>query len=317
MKPYHTDNDVMLLQDFYVISVISNPARYSTRYDLYEKFEKRMLESGVKLLTVELQLGQRSFQVTDASNPFHLQLRSDEELWHKENMINLGIAKLPHDWKYVAWIDADVEFVNRDGWALETVQQLQHFQIVQLFQNCIDLGPNGQTLQTHCGFVWSYLERKPFGTGYSYWHPGYGWAANRYAIDSLGQLFDVAILGSGDRHMALGLIGQAQSTFDERRQPLNNEYVRHVLRWQDRATKYIKRDIGFVPGTILHEWHGKKKDRKYVERWEILIRNGYDPEQDLKRDWQGVYSLTDRSIQLRDDLRFYLKSRNEDSIDLY
>ena len=207
--------------------------------------------------------------------------------------------------------------MNRDGWALETVQQLQHFQVVQLFQNCIDLGPNGQTLQTHCGFVWSYLERKPFGTGYSYWHPGYGWAANRYAIDSLGQLFDVAILGSGDRHMALGLIGQAQSTFDERRQPLNNEYVRHVLRWQDRATKYIKRDIGFVPGTILHEWHGKKKDRKYVERWEILIRNGYDPEQDLKRDWQGVYSLTDRSIQLRDDLRFYLKSRNEDSMDLY
>ena len=98
MKSYHTDNDAMLLQDFYVISVISNPARYTSRYDLYEKFEKKMLESGVKLLTVELQLGQRAFQVTDASNPFHLQLRSDDELWHKENMINLGIAKLPHDW---------------------------------------------------------------------------------------------------------------------------------------------------------------------------------------------------------------------------
>ena len=61
MKPYHAENDADLLQDFYVVAVISNPARYTARYDLYMKFKKRMEEAGVKLLTVELQLGQRSF----------------------------------------------------------------------------------------------------------------------------------------------------------------------------------------------------------------------------------------------------------------
>lgn len=52
-------------------------------------------------------------------------MRSFDELWHKENLINIGIASPPADWQYVAWIDADVSFSN-PCWAVETVQQLHH-----------------------------------------------------------------------------------------------------------------------------------------------------------------------------------------------
>jgi len=33
-----------------------------------------------------------------------------------------GVVGLPRDWRYVAWIDADVHFLNRD-WAQETLHQ--------------------------------------------------------------------------------------------------------------------------------------------------------------------------------------------------
>lgn len=312
MGLYH-ENDRCLLDKFYVVAVISNPVRYTSRYALYEKFREHMKASGVKMLTVELQLGDRCFQITEKDNPMHLQLRTWDEIWHKENMINLGIARLPVDWEYVAWVDADVTFTN-PNWPLDTVQALQHNYFVQMFQNAIDLGPNGETIQLHNGFVWSYLNGRPCGKDYmGLGHPGFAWAARREAIDYVGQLLDMGILGAGDRHMALSMIGRAESSFSKH---VTSEYARHVLRWQDRCEKYIKRDIGYTPGTILHNWHGRKKDRGYQDRWQILIKNQYDPELDLLRDWQGLYKLSDRSIKLRDDIRRYMRSRKEDSIDL-
>ena len=68
-------------------------------------------------------------------DPFHLVVRTNAELWHKENMIMLGIqhlTKIRPKWKYVAWVDADVIFQRRDI-ILETAQQLQHYDIVQMF----------------------------------------------------------------------------------------------------------------------------------------------------------------------------------------
>lgn len=310
-----------MLKKLWVVAVVSNPVRFSSRYNLYLKFMDGMKRAGVNVLTVELQLGDRAFQLTEAGNPHHVQLRCWDELWHKENMINIGISRLPHDWEYVCWIDADVHFAN-PNWAFETVQQLQHYQIVQMFQNAVDLGPSGEVLQTHNGFMWSYLQGKPFGKGYSHWHPGYAWAARREAIDAVGGLLDIAILGAGDHHMALAMIGRAKSLdYNKSQQEFHkmgadSEYVNAIFRWQDRCERFIGRDVGFVPGTILHDWHGRKRDRKYLERWQILIQNKYDPRTDLKRDWQLLYQLTGENIKLRDDIRRYMRSRNEDSIDL-
>lgn len=314
------------IDKFWVIAVISNPVRFNRRYELYNQFEHHIRLSGVNLLVVETQQGDRPFQVTDSKNPFHLQLRTFDELWIKERMVNLGIQRLPSDWEYVAWIDADIEFVRKD-WARETVHQLQHYMIVQMFSQAIDLGPNLEPLQTHQGFVKMYHENffnGPQGAGYGgyyqptndFWHPGYCWAARREAIDSLGGLFDTAILGAGDHHMALSLIGRAKKSVPKN---IGEKYLNEILIWEQRAEVHLKRDIGFVPTTILHYWHGKKKDRKYVERWDIITKNNFDPDDDLKTDWQGLWELevlTDRQRRLRDEIRGYFRARNEDSIDL-
>jgi len=82
--------------------------------------------------------------------------------------------------------------------------------------------------------------------------------------------------------------------------------------WGERA-ETLKPKIGYVPGLITHFWHGPKKNRRYLDRWQIINDAGFDPHVDLKRDAQGLYQLTWRNKKLVADLMAYFRQRNEDA----
>lgn len=309
------------------MAVVSNPIRYESRFKLFRKFKKEMEHAGAQMIIVELAYGRRPFEITEPCNPHHLQLRSRSEIWHKENMINLGVRRLTEvapDWKYMAWIDGDISFVpshyydHRQNWMTETVHKLQHHSVVQLFQTAIDLGPNGEAFAKHEGFAWAYVNGRFNENAYKYttFHPGFAWAIRREAFIHVGGLIETSILGASDRHMAYGILGIMKKSVEK---GLDPSYSIPLLQWQDRAERYIQRDLGYLDGTILHHWHGKKKDRRYHDRWKILVRNQFNPFTDLRRNVQGLLELVvmePRQIRLRDEIRAYLRSRNEDSLDL-
>lgn len=276
-----------------------------------------MTSSGVNLLTVEIAIGDRPFELSEpsdlgATDSTFLQLRTKDEIWHKERALNLGIERLPPDWKYVAVLDADIEFIRKD-WVEEIIHELQIYPIIQVFQNAIDLGPNGEAMQTHNGFGWSFVTNQPFRKGYPYWHPGLGWAFRREAINDLGGLLDVGILGASDHHAAWAYLGKVIETAPK---DISPGYKQALLSWQDRCTKHIKQNIGYMKGTIYHHFHGRKAQRYYKDRWQILSKHGYDPVHDLKFDWQGLYQFTDAGERMRNDIRAYFRSRLEDATDL-
>ena len=305
-------------QPLYVISVISNPARYVKRYHLYREFEKYINSSGAILYTVEIAFGDRDFEVTDCNNPRHIQLKTNTEIWNKENMINIGVSRLPHDWKYVAWIDTDVVFARPD-WVNETIQQLQHYSVVQLFSHAIDLGPQYQPLRTFEGFVSCWVQNKrtpPAGTPYKVWHPGYAWATTRHAWEDMCGLIDWAIIGSADQYTAMGLIGNMGPILENRFKINCPTYVSWCLKWEERAIKHINRNIGYVDGLLLHHFHGPKRNRQYGKRNAVLTDHQFDPSIDMSRDWQGLWKLSPDKPQLRDQLRDYFRARNEDSVEL-
>jgi hypothetical protein len=315
----------------HVVTCVSNPIRFQSRYRLYRDFAKHMHDSGALLHTVECAFGERPFEVTEANNPFHLQVRTDSEVWHKENLLNLMIARLPSDWQYVAWIDADVHFVRPD-WPAETVQQLQHYDIVQLFSEAHDLGPDQHVFARYRSFAWSHGQGIPRlrGAGYYggtparrdegiayYHHSGYAWAIRREAFDAVGGLLDCAVVGEADWIMARSILGEAEETLYP---GISAGYRRAILAWQERAVTHLRRNLGCVPGTLLHYWHGPKAGRNYWNRCRLLAQSQFDPQAHLKRDWQGLYQLVDRgderSLLLRDGLRRYFRSRNEDATTL-
>ena len=79
-----------------VIIVISNPCLYAKRYILLKEFVKRIEEEEehVNLFIVELIYGDQKFIISNKNNKHHLQLKTEVPLWHKENMINLGVKYL-------------------------------------------------------------------------------------------------------------------------------------------------------------------------------------------------------------------------------
>jgi hypothetical protein len=303
----------------YVVAPIINPSRYQSRYSLYRDFEKHITDAGAVLYTVEAAYGDRDFEITSTDNPRHIRLRTNHEIWHKENLINIGVSRLPADWKYVAWIDADVQFARPDIVA-ETVHQLQHFSVVQMFAHATDLGPRHEPLDSFEGFVAQWMRQNgevPTNMEqYGVWHPGYAWACRRDAWDHVGGLIDFGIVGSADRHMACGLIGEMAQSFSADIVRDCPAYTEWCLEWQARAETTIRRNIGFVDGLLLHYFHGAKKNRGYFNRSTILWENQFDPAKDIKRDWQGMWQLTDRKIGLRDQLRGYFRAREEDSTEV-
>ena len=106
-------NNLPIEDKLNVIIVLSNPCNYRKRVKLAKEFIERMkFEKYVELYIVELAYDcNPQYYITEHNNPHHLQLKTKTPLWHKENMINLGVLNLlPKDWKAFAWIDADVEF---------------------------------------------------------------------------------------------------------------------------------------------------------------------------------------------------------------
>ncbi|MBV9758442.1 MAG: hypothetical protein JO047_15450, partial [Alphaproteobacteria bacterium] len=199
----------------HVVTCIANPIRWASRIALFQRFAAHVLAAGAHLTVVECAYGDRPFACDAVAGAAHIGVRARTMLWVKENLLNIGIARLPQDWKYVAWIDADITFRHPD-WAAETVHALQLYDIVQPWSDCYDLGPDDDHLDAHRSFCRLWHEGKPIlpagRTGYCFAHPGYAWAARRQTLDWLGGLIETAILGAADHHMALALIGRAHES---------------------------------------------------------------------------------------------------------
>ena len=273
-------------EKLHVIAVISNPCLYKRRYILFKEFVERMEteENNVILYIVELIYAGQEFVMTDAKNPQHLQLVTETPLWHKENMINVGVQKLlPVDYKAFAWIDGDLEFES-NTWALDTLKILNGCKdIVQLFSHLVDMSDRNTDLSIFNGFGYSFTKKKSFCKGgIDYWHPGYAWAITRKAYEQIGGLYEEAILGSGDNIMALGLIKKCEEAINPQ---FNIDYKNSILNFQEKADGLR---LGYTPGVIRHHYHGTKANRRYTERQQILIKHQFSPIVHTALDENGI-----------------------------
>ena len=294
-----------------VIVVISNPCLYAKRYILLKEFVKRIEEEeeNVELFIVEMIYKDQKFIITDKKNKNHLQLKTEIPIWHKENMVNLGVKYLlPKGWKAFAWIDADIDFETH-SWAMDTLKILNGSKdVVQLFSHCIDMDRQGNNLNIFNSFGYSFEKKKKYTTkGIDYWHPGYAWAITRKAYEKLGGLYDKGVLGSGDNIMALSFINKCQTMNNP---DYSEEYNNSMLEYQKKASKLR---LGYTPGLIRHHYHGSKLNRRYTERWKILMKHNYSPVEHLTYDNIGILIPTKNfSEEFKEDIMNYFKERKED-----
>jgi hypothetical protein len=295
----------------HVIAVMSNPCNFKRRVVLAKEFIARMeFEENVILYVVELAYGNEPYYITQPGNPRHLQLRGDTLLWHKENMINIGVKKLlPPNWKTVAWIDADVEFEN-PYWAADTLRILNGSRdIVQLYSHCVDMARDMTAMRVFQSFGFQYSKGLKYTmSGVNFFHPGFAWACTRRAFEKLGGMYEHAILGSGDYIMTMALINKAIECVNRGE---TEEYLQHVLEYEQQMKRLR---LGYIPGVIRHHYHGSKNNRGYDHRWKILIKYAYNPRIHVTHDKQGLLVPTKACPEdMLKEIRDYFFSRQEDS----
>lgn len=315
-----------LADPLYVVTPIFNATRWRSRWKLYADFRKMVAEAGAILYTIEIAFGDRDFVVTTPDDPRDIQLRTSHELWLKEQAINLAVQRLPQDWTKVAWVDADCHFARYD-WADETKHMLEHFPVIQMWSTMQDLNSDHEVIGSvnSFGAYWLKHGEYPRGPRRDPYYmdkrgqypgaPGLAWAMRREAWDQLGGLIDYCILGAGDWYMAHALTGQLDRVIH----PDQGRLGTKMKEWEDRAResrwneRSILGNLGVMKGTCYHYWHGPKVNRRYKTREKILADAKFNPDLDLKRDWQGLYQVTNRVPQMRRDLKSYFDQRNEDA----
>jgi hypothetical protein len=84
----------------------------------------------------------------------------------------------------------------------------------------------------------------------------------------------------------------------------------HYLRWVIPFNKSVAGQIGPLPGTIYHWWHGELKDRNYYDRYKLL--ENFDPYSDIQIASNGAWQWTKLNTELEEQPRANFVNRRED-----
>lgn len=151
-------------EPLYAVVPYFNPWRWKSRVKHTERAIKHFADSGAVIYLVEVGFNRRDLVFADSGldgalancgihgehKHKYIGLHTKDELWLKENAINIGVQNLPYNWNQVCWLDSDVHFV-RPNWVGEAIHKLQHGgttdrAFLQMFSHARDLGPNYEML---------------------------------------------------------------------------------------------------------------------------------------------------------------------------
>jgi hypothetical protein len=258
----------------------------------------------------------------------HLKYRYSQALWVKENLINLALRDCGFDWKFAAWIDKDIEFLDPD-WACRTIEALENHDIIQPWSRAVCSGAPGkgrnirEYLHLYQGRLLNDDEgmmswaTNPNGIDGKEGHCGFAWAATKDFLDRIGGLYDRCLLGGGDDYLKASLLGEGTKIYKNSGLSAIGQDRRFEIGvarfYGDFKAVFQKRcrgsRIGFVEGTIIHHYHGGLAARGYLSRYECAAHAGFDGERDVIYGGDGTIRLLNES--LAESISEYFPSRWE------
>jgi hypothetical protein len=274
-----------------------NPCGYRRLRDNHRRF--RAAWHGAPLFTVEVSYDGRF----DLQADWQLHASECHILWQKEALLNWAVRQLPGRFDRVAWVDADLLFLNPD-WAAATSRLLDEFPVVQLFERC--------HYANRCGViegVWpSLVHQRTCGSkqfGKQHGLPGGAWAARRDLLERHG-LYAGNVIGGGDTVFAQAVLGLPTP----RRWPPGLRA--DARRWSRGVYREVAGRVGCTPGDVVHAYHGRREHRQYVERTAILRETEFDPRTDVRVGDRGLLEWSSSKPELHRRVRAYFESRRED-----
>jgi hypothetical protein len=303
------------VQDLCLITSYFNWNKYKTKRKNFDLFLNTLKRSGLQFLIVECALAGSQYELRPAGNV--IQVMSNSVLWQKERLLNIALRHVPEQITKVAWIDGDVIFTN-PTWAVETSSQLERYSVVQLFDSAVRLPPGSFSYKGigdwYRSFGYAYSSSPDVllkGASAEHGHSGFAWAARRECLDALG-FYDGCIAGNGDHAMAHAFCGDWESPCVYSIFGASGPMHEHFREWCEVIYREVRGDMGYVPGCLLHLWHGNVANRRYQDRCSQLLDVGFNPYTDLFRNRMGCWEIAAHRESLRMWEENYFASRIED-----
>ncbi len=302
--------------DLAIVTCHFNPSGYASKLAKFTRFREPIIKSGLDLFIIECTFAGRSPELPRDWNAKVISAR--DVLWQKERLLNILVGELPKRFKKVVWLDADLLFAERD-WAVRVSEALNSESIVvQPFELAIRLPPKRDTFEgigeLYKSFASIYLESPNCllrGRYPEHGHTGFGWAARREIVEE--GLYDACISGSGDHVMAHAFCGDWESDCITRTFGTDTAMLTHFQSWAEHIYPRVRARVGFIPGTILHLWHGDMANRRYALRNQELIAMRFDPYRHLEARSRECWQLTDVATDFRTWALEYFQHRREDT----
>jgi hypothetical protein len=219
----------------------------------------------------------------------------------------------------VAWVDCDLIWENKE-WVADAIAALEHCPVVQLFDVVVRL-PEGHVSDVgdgeHIDGFGVTFSRRPWvvndvnaGRTARHGHTGFAWAARREVLED--GLYDACLSGNGDHLMAHAFVGDWETECFREHFESSPGYRRHFELWSRKVYGRVRCRVGYVPGKVLHLWHGNPDGRQYFSRGIELNAFAFDPSTDLSIDASGCYSWSGDKPDLHNWAERYFVSRCED-----
>lgn len=302
------------------IATFFNPASYTNKLEHLRSFSDAVRRQGLKLLIIELAFGDSPHVVDSHLADRLIQVRSDCVLWQKERLLNLALAHLPRTCDKVAWLDCDILFEN-GNWVAACSKLLCEYLVVQLYDQSwrlppgassrsdVDLGENGAA-RNRPGLVLAQLNGDPEAMISAEY--GLAWAARR-SLMSTHQFYDRFIVGGGDMVMCWAMYHELDRWPKQAllRALCSGAQIQDLSRWTRAFHAGVNLSVYYVDGCVLHLWHGRPENRRYLERYRILKEADFDPDVDIEIDHGGCWRWSTDKPKLHRGVRDYFWSRKE------
>ena len=320
-----------------VVCCYFNPCGFRSRATNYLRFAQALERSGVKLLTVELAIGEAQHELPEVYGEIH-RVRANAVLWHKERLLNIGIDRLlAEGYQQIAWLDADIEFVATEDWAWFVAAALKDAPLCQVFSNLVaDTGLRPVPAMSALKYFELSGEaldqatrapsrRRPLGLPMGM--PGYGWAARADLLRDC-KLYDRAIVGGGDKLIfAATVLGEERARQVEQfvESPFENcalcghstsvseSLVEDLAGWSRQWYEGVGGSASVADLALKVMFHGSWSKRSYWLRQELLAKYSFDPDTDLSQNEDGCWEWASDKPDLHRQVACYFQSRDEDS----
>ena len=302
---FSKEKDMAIITCYFNWCGFMNPTRN------FHRFLREMKKNDIPVFGVELSITD-NFETTGMCGWSQLKVKRENVCFQKEACLNLVEKKVPEQYTKIAWIDCDLIFLN-DNWYHQASKKLDKHKLIQLYTHGYNTDKYGRTVLEFPSIMYM-RDRVP----HSEWvkhsgYPGGAWAARR-ELWKHGGLYPYAVMGGGDTVFIYSMYDHSfEKSAHENIGIKKNAESSIYTSWKKSVNSYVGRDISYIENKFLHEWHGDKKNRNYIDRHTIL--KNIDIKKQVKLNARGIiefYNITDSTIY--DEIYNYFLERDEDGL---